>query len=81
MIFTTRGGALLEEVDVIGIAFSDNYGPPGLLGYQVTPGDSVWTPFIFDYKEEPTSCGNVNVGCFVTLGLNDTFIQNNSAFK
>jgi len=65
-------------VDVVGIAFADNYGPAGLLGYQVTPADATWTSFIFDFKEDPTSCGIRPVGCFLTLGLNETFNQHDT---
>ena len=65
-----------EEADVIGIAFQDNYGAPGLLGYNVTPASATWTSFIFDFKEDPTSCGNRNVNCFLSIGLNDTITEN-----
>lgn len=58
--------------DIIGIAFLDQYGPPGLLGYQVLPGSAGWTSFLFDYKEDPTSCGNRPVDCLIDIGLNDT---------
>ncbi len=60
-------------VDIVGIAFNDVYGEPGLLGYQVQPGNANWTTFMFDFKEDPTSCGERQVQCFTTLGLNDTF--------
>jgi len=60
-----------NPVDIVGIAFNDVYGDPGLLGYQVTPGEVNWTSFIFDYKEDPTSCGDRTVGCFLSTGLND----------
>lgn len=63
------------EADIVGIAFLDQYGPPGLLGYQVIPGLTTWTSFIFDFKEDPTSCGVVNIGCFAMFGLNDTIEQ------
>ena len=66
-----------RDVNVVGIAFADNYGPAGLLGYQAVPADTLWTPFLFDYKEDPTSCGNRPVSCFLTVGLNDTYGQHN----
>ena len=65
------GGA----VDIIGIAFQDSYGPAGLLGYNITPGEVTWTPFIFDFRENPTSCGSRAVNCFLNVGLNDTLIH------
>ena len=64
------------DVDIIGIAFQDSYGPAGLLGYNVLPGAVTWTPFIFDFRENPTSCGNREVNCFLDAGLNETLIQN-----
>jgi len=57
--------------DIVGITFTDNYGPEGLQGYSVTPGSSTWTPFIFDWKESPTSCGDTEVACYTTVGLHD----------
>jgi len=75
--FAGNGG----QVDVVGIAFKDVYGSPGLQGYAVEPGDATWTSFIFDYKEDPTSCGVRPVGCFLTLGLNDTYTQSNTLFS
>ena len=66
-----------DEIDIVGIVFRDQYGPGGLLGYQVLPGESTWTPFIFDYNEDPTSCGMREVGCFIAIGLNDTLQQDN----
>ena len=69
-----------NDVDLIGIAFFDSYGPPGLLGYTVTPGDVIWTPFIFDYRENPTSCGNRPVECFLNVGLTDQFGQDEEEF-
>jgi len=74
---------LAEEsinVDIVGIVFNDVYGDPGLLGYQVQPGTASWTSFMFDFKEDPTSCGNRAINCFSTVGLNDTFglRQNNT---
>ena len=66
-----------SPIDVIGIAFNDSYGPAGLLGYAVTPADATWTTFIFDFKEDPTSCGVRPIGCFSTLGLNENNDQNN----
>ena len=63
------------DVDIIGIAFQDSYGPAGLLGYNITPGEVTWTPFIFDFRENPTSCGSRAVNCFLNVGLNDTLEQ------
>ena len=65
------------DVDVVGFAFTDAYGPAGLLGYNITPGAVTWTPFIFDFLENPTSCGAVTIECFGTFGLNDDFQQFN----
>ena len=67
----------IEEADVVGFAFQDNYGPAGLLGYNIIPGDTTWTSFIFDWKESPTSCGNRTVDCFISVGVHDTLEQNN----
>jgi len=67
-----------NPVDIVGVAFNDVYGPSGLLGYQVTPADLTWTSFIFDFKEDPTSCGVRPVNCFTTAGLNDNLEQNNT---
>jgi len=61
----------VSPADIVGITFADSYGPPGLLGYRVDPGDSTWTTFIFDWKEDPTSCGTRPVACFTTVGLHD----------
>ena len=63
----------ITDVNIVGVAFDDNYGPSGLLGYTVTPAEATWTPFIFDYNEDPTSCGSTQVSCWLTIGLNDTF--------
>ena len=65
----------MTQFDTIGIVFVDNYGPPGLLGYTVTPGEVTWTAFVFDFRENPTSCGSVTVSCFLNRGLNDTLPQ------
>ena len=67
-----------SSVDIVGIAFSDVYGPPGLLGYTVTPATVTWTPFIFDFVENPVSCGNRTIECFFTVGLNDDSAPNNT---
>ena len=65
--------------EVVGITFQDNYGPAGLLGYQVTPANVNWAPFIFDFKEDPTSCGNRTIACFDDMGLDETdFTQFNT---
>jgi len=69
-----------SSVDIVGIAFSDTYGPAGLQGYAVVPADATWTTFIFDFKEDPTSCGVRTVACFLTLGLNEDIGQNNTEF-
>jgi len=62
-------------VDVIGIVFQDVYGDPGLLGYQVIPGSASWISFIFDFKEDPTSCGVRNFDCLLLVGLNNSLPQ------
>lgn len=61
----------IGNAEVVGITFTDVYGPPGLLGYRVDPGDSTWTTFIFDWKEDPTSCGNREISCYNIVGLHD----------
>ena len=67
------------NVELIGVAFIDNYGPAGLLGYNVIPGGATWTSFIFDFKEDPTSCGSRPLDCYFNLGLEDNdFTQNNT---
>lgn len=66
-----------DAVQVVGIAFRDSYGPAGLLGYQVEPAEATWTSFIFDFKEDPTSCGNKTVSCFDDIGLDEDFSQYN----
>ena len=78
LVFNFAGDG--DDVDVVGISFKDTDGPAGLLGYAVQPADATWTSFIFDFKEDPTSCGIRQVGCFLTLGLNDTFGQNDTEF-
>jgi len=78
LIFDFSGDG--DDVDVIGIAFTDVYGTPGLQGYAVEAGEATWTSFIFDFKEDPTSCGVRPVGCFLTVGLNETYQQNNQIF-
>ena len=70
-----------NETDIVGIAFNDVYGPAGLLGYAVTPGVVSWTPFLFDYIENPTSCGNREVSCFLSVGLNETLQQYNEELR
>ena len=70
-----------SDIDITGIVFSDVYGPPGLLGYAVQPADALWTSFVFDFKEDPTSCGMRMVDCFLTVGLNDDILQNNDEFR
>ena len=64
-----------DDANYIGIVFKDSYGPSGLLGYQVLQGDVTWTPFMFDFRENPTSCGNTPVNCFISVGINDTVTQ------
>ena len=64
-----------DEVDIIGIAFKDNYGPAGLLGYNVEPATATWSTFVFDYRENPTSCGAFGVNCFISIGLNDSLVE------
>ena len=50
-------------INLVGLGFTDVYGPPGLLGYQAISADFAWTPFSFDFKEDPTSCGTRNIEC------------------
>ena len=59
-----------DKVDIIGINFSDIYGPPGLLGYSAAGGASTnWTSFLFDYRENVFSCGSRVNSCFFSIGL------------
>jgi len=64
-------------VQLVAIVFQDIYGPPGLLGYVVAPASTQWNSFIFDFKEDPTSCGIKTIECFDDFGLNQTFTQFN----
>lgn len=64
-------------VQMVAIVFEDIYGPPGLLGYLVAPATAQWNSFIFDFKEDPTSCGIKTIECFDDFGLNQTFTQYN----
>ena len=59
------------EAFVVGITFSDSYGSPGLLGYNVIPGETSWTTFLYDWKEDPTSCGIKTNNCFFSIGVNE----------
>ena len=68
-------GIVGGSVDVVGFAFNDAYGPAGLLGYNITPGAVTWTPFIFDFLENPTSCGVSTIACFGSFGINDDYNQ------
>ena len=70
-----------NDAGIIGIAFEDSYGPAGLLGYQVLQADVTWTPFIFDFRENPTSCGIRPVNCFISVGLNETLIQDQNVLS
>jgi|GEM_PF-2828134 len=65
-------------VDLVFISIKDVYGEPGLLGYNVAPATSGFSTFIYDFKEDVTSCGRRQFSCFLTVGLNDTFPQNNT---
>lgn len=67
---------LFEDVSsdttaLIGFAFEDVYGDPGLLGYTVNPASFTWTSFLFDFKEDPTSCGTRTFECFTLLGIEE----------
>ena len=68
--FTSSGTG--NNISIYAASFIDSYGPPGLLGYTVLPGEIVLTSFIFDFAENPTSCGNVTLSCFFRIGINDT---------
>lgn len=59
------------EAFIVGMSFIDVYGPAGLQGYTVAPGSTNWQTFIFDWKEDPTSCGVRTNGCYFSIGLND----------
>ena len=71
-------GMATTGVIIAPIVFDDVYGPPGLLGYQVLPSTVTWQAFIFDFNEDPTSCGNKVINCYDNMGLNDTFVQGNN---
>ena len=58
-------------VQVVGMAFQDSYGPAGLLGYNILPAEVTWTSFVFDYRENPTSCGSRTINCYDTLGIEE----------
>jgi len=61
------------------VVFQDSYGPAGLLGYQALPASASWTSFIFDFKEDPTSCGNKTIQCYADLGIEEVnFEQDNT---
>ena len=64
-------------VDLVFISFQDEYGDPGLLGYTVAPTTTSFNTFIYDFKEDVTSCGSREFSCFLTVGINETFPQNN----
>ena len=72
LLFEYEAATGMAAADIIGIVFIDDYGPPGLLGYRSTPGTSNWSPFIFDFKEGVTSCGNTDLTCFFASGLNSS---------
>lgn len=67
------------DVSVYAASFIDSYGPPGLLGYTILPGEIEFTSFIFDFEENPTSCGDITLSCFFRIGINDTLELENSA--
>ena len=69
------GNNPFDNAEIATYVFRDVYGAPGLLGYQVAQGDTSWTPFLYDYKEDPTSCGVKNLGCFSLFGINDDINQ------
>ena len=66
------------ESYVVGVNFIDSYGTPGLLGYNVIPGETTWTSFLFDFKENPTSCGNLTNSCFMSVGVYDEYPDANT---
>ena len=68
-------GHFANSSEIVGIAFIDDYGPGGLLGYNISPGEVAWTSFIYDFIENPTSCGNNTVSCYLTIGFADNFPQ------
>ena len=80
-LFFNLSGADDEGVEIAPIAFNDVYGPAGLLGYNISPADITWTSFVFDYRENPTSCGQRQISCFDALGLtSNQFVQFNPIF-
>ena len=60
-----------ETTAFITVVFEDSYGPAGLLGYAVLPGTATLTSFVFDFIENPTSCGNVTIDCFNIYGIEE----------
>jgi len=78
LIFNSSDFGGAPNSEIVAIAFQDSYGPAGLLGYQVLPASANWSTFIFDFKEDPTSCGNRTINCFDDLGLDENvFVQEN----
>ncbi|MCH8029039.1 MAG: hypothetical protein IH874_03810 [Candidatus Dadabacteria bacterium] len=67
--------SLYDEIDIISIAFSDNYA--GAFGYVATPAGAVWTPLVFNEFETPISCNPVVQDCFFNIGLNPQLPQSN----
>lgn len=80
LVFNYQGLPFAVCNIVAGFTFFDEYGPPGLLGYEVLPGDSTWTTFKFDFKEDPTSCGTRQISCFTSTGLDDDNLHHDFNF-
>ncbi len=81
LVFDIVADGSSSDHEVVGIFFIDSYGPAGLLGYTASSGDVTWTSFILDFKEDPTSCENFNVGCYSNIGINESqFDQEDGSF-
>ena len=65
--------AAFTNIDVISFVFNDQFGPAGLLGYRAVPGESTFSPFLFDFQEIPGSCPIITNTCFNNWGLNAQF--------
>lgn len=77
LVFNNQG-FVGNSAFIVGINFIDNYGDSGLLGYNIEPGSTTWNSFIFDWKEDPTSCGVKPDECFFSIGLNDDIVDANT---
>ena len=71
------GLSIYDEIDVVSFVFNDQFGPAGLLGYRAVPGESTFSPFLFDFQEVPGSCPIITNTCFNNWGVNAQFPADN----